>query len=212
MNNVNDAQPSTARRILRRARSIFLKAVFLVWKWSIPYRNRNLPQDDVYAAIWRTELHETCIRSALHGVFPNIALDQLPVQEEHIRQLLRQRLPPTCDTQDKEGTVHKETHLEQRRMWEQEPEEAWPHIPEGIRHILAAANAKNMEDKLQLLSEEAYHPSQGFGAMLRHKSSISKTFRMWRLGFSAAVSRAERISANVFFLFLIFMTVYSTLR
>ncbi|KAK2594345.1 hypothetical protein QQS21_007946 [Conoideocrella luteorostrata] len=205
MDNVDGAQSSfTARRILRRAGNVISKAGFFVWKWSVPYRNKNIPQDDVYAAIWKTELHETCIRSALHGVFPDIALDQLPVQEEHVRQLLRQRLPPIYDTQ--EGANEKEIH--QTRMWEQEPEEAWSHIPQKIRYILAAVNAKNMEAKLQLLSEEEYHPSHGLGAILRHKSAVRKTFRMWRLGFSAAVSRTERIGANVFFLFLIFTSVY----
>ncbi len=204
MDTAEGAQLSSTGRLIRRAESGVSKAAFFMWKWSIPYRNRNLPQDDAYAAIWKTHLDETRTRAALHSVFPDITLEQLPVQEEHIRQLIRQRLPPISNAQ--EITTEKESHHKQ--LWEREPEEAWPHVPESIRHILAAANASNMEKKLQLLTEEEYHPSQGLGAVLRHKSAVCKTFGIWRRGFAAGVTRTERIGVNIFFLFLIFCSVY----
>ncbi|KAJ4165693.1 hypothetical protein LMH87_007316 [Akanthomyces muscarius] len=204
MDTTHSAQLASARHSVRCALTSVSSAAFFMWKWSIPYRNRNLPQDDDYAAIWKTDLDEACIRAALHSVFPNIALDQLPVQEEHIRQLIRQSLPPINEAQ--EMTIEKETR--QKQLWEREPEEAWPQVPESIRRMLAAANASNMEKKLQLLTEEEYHSSQGLRALLRHKSSVTKSFRMWRHGFAAAVSRTERIGVNIFFIFLIFCAVY----
>lgn len=204
MDTSGSAKSTLAHHAVRRAVASVSSAAFSMWKWSIPYRNRNLPQDDDYAAIWKFDLDEAYIRAALHGVFPDIALDLLPVQEEDIRQLIRQRLPPIEEGQ--EATIKKETR--QKQLWEREPEEAWPHVPKNIRHMLAAANAKNMEQKLQLLTEEEYHSSQGLGALLRHKSSVNKIFKMWRHGFAAAVSRVERIGVNIFFLFLIFCAVY----
>lgn len=204
MDNVNGSKPSAAPSILNRAWNAVSRAAFFFWKWSIPYRNRNLPQDEIYAKIWKTEVDETHILSVLQNVFPDITPNRLPVQEEQIRRLVRQCLPPISDIRD--NTTEKETL--QKRMLEQEPEEVWPHLPQEIRHILAAMNAKSMEAKLQLLSDEEYHPSQGLGAILRHSAAIRKTFRMWRLGFSAAVSRTERFGTSIFFIFLIFTAVY----
>ncbi|KAJ6780639.1 hypothetical protein PWT90_01735 [Aphanocladium album] len=204
MNKSRSDKQSAAGHVFRRMRACISKSAFFIWKWSIPYKNRNLPQDDVYAAIWKTDLDETSMHAALHSVFPDIPADQLPIEEEHVRQLIRQRLPPISDVQEMPG----EKEAQQKQLLEQEPEEAWPHVPENLRHMLAAANAKNLEKKLQLLSEEVYHPSQGLGAILRHKSSVCKTFRIWRCGFAAGVSRTERIGVNLFFLFLIFCSVY----
>ncbi|KAJ3499690.1 hypothetical protein NLG97_g159 [Lecanicillium saksenae] len=201
---VRSEKSPIAGQAVRQAVAVVSRAAFFIWKWSIPYKNRNLPQDDVYASIWKTGLDEACIHAALHGAFPDIPVDQLPTEEEHIRQLIRQRLPPFSDAE--EASRHDEA--KKKQLLEKEPEEAWPHVPETVRYILAAANARNMEDKLQLMSQEAYHPSQGLAAILRHRSSISKTFRIWRHGFAAGVSRTERIGANLFLLFLIFCCVY----
>ncbi|PMB73140.1 hypothetical protein BM221_000560 [Beauveria bassiana] len=193
-----------AGRLMRRARTGICKAAVFMWKWSVPYKNQNRPQDDDYAAIWKTNLEEAYIRAALHVALPDITLDQLPAEEEHIRQLIRQRFTPLGDMQD----IKSEKHTDQKKIWNRVPEEAWPNVPETIRHVLAAANAKNMENKLQFLREEDYHPSQGLAAILRHKSGVNKTFRIWRCGFAAGVSRTERIYVNIFFLFLIFCSVY----
>ncbi|KAM3484577.1 hypothetical protein MY8738_002085 [Beauveria namnaoensis] len=192
-----------AGRLMRSARTGICKAADFMWKWSVPYKNRNRRQDDDYAAIWKTNLEEAYIRAALHGALPDIALDQLPAEEEHIRQLIRQRFTSLGDMQD----MKSEKQADQKKTWNREPEEAWPNVPENIRHMLAAANAKNMENKLQFLGEEEYHPSQGLAAMLRHKSGVNKIFRIWRCGFAAGVSRTERIYVNIFFLFLIFCSV-----
>lgn len=204
MDSVATVQPSAHPSTISRVAGVFSKAGFFLWKWSVPYKNRNLPQDDEYADIWKTDVTDAGIRSSLHSLFPDIAVGQLPIQEEHVRQLLRQRLPPTLNAP--EGDNEKDIHNTQ--ILQQEPEEAWTHLPQDVAYALAALNARNMEAKLQLLSEEEYHPSQGLGAISRNRSSVCKTFRMWRLGFAAAVSRTERIGAHVFILFLVFTCVY----
>ncbi|KAM3507743.1 hypothetical protein MY11210_007023 [Beauveria gryllotalpidicola] len=193
-----------AGHLIGRAGNGICETAFFMWKWSIPYKNRNRPQDNAYAAIWKTTLDEAYIRAALHSACPDIAPNQLPVEEEHIRQLIRQRFIPLGDVQE----MGSEKQADQKQLLNREPEEAWSNVPENIRHLLAAANAKNMEKKMQFLGEEEYHPSQGLAAILRHKSGVNKTFRIWRCGFAAGVSYTERICVNIFFLFLIFCSVY----
>lgn len=204
MSSSSDAKLSLVCRMARRTSASVTRSALFMWKWSIPYRNRNLPEDEVYAAIWRKTPDDACVRATLHTLFPDMAQDQLPVEEEHIRQLIRQRLPKAPEN----DMTTSEKGINQKQQLEREPEEAWPHLPENIRHLLAAANASNMEKKLQLLSEEEYHSSQGLGAILRHQSAICKIFRIWKHGFAGGVSSVERIGVNVFFLFLIFCSVY----
>ncbi|KAK3175811.1 hypothetical protein K4F52_009972 [Lecanicillium sp. MT-2017a] len=184
----------------------------LLWKWSVPHRNSHRPDDQTYAAVWRIDVDAESVRNAVHAAFPELPRDESSTEEEALRQFLRKRWTRRIQTHDRNyghndrSTV---TNGQQRLMTPQETcEELFEHVPLQIRHYLAAANAVNLERKLLLIFEEHYHCSAGLGSVTRSSAAISKTFRLWRLGFVAAVSTWERIAVYIFFFVLAFMACY----
>ncbi|XWW93731.1 hypothetical protein V2A60_001667 [Cordyceps javanica] len=211
-----------------------LAAVNFVWRWSVPYNSRNRPVDPVYAAVWSTGLGQDGILDVLQGCFPTIPRHELPTEEEAIRRLVRERLPPggsspstssssssssTCRedsdnvssyasslTQiDEEEAVHAE---KQKQRVLDSPEETWEHLPAALRSLLASLNAQNIETKLTALLAAPFHTSSGRGAIRRASSGVRRTLAMWRHGFKAAVPRTERYMTNLFMIFLVFSACY----
>ncbi|KAK5991429.1 hypothetical protein PT974_09711 [Cladobotryum mycophilum] len=191
------------------------KAAKFVWHWSVPYKSGHRPDDIPYAAVWNTPIDEESILDTLQAVFPDIPRNKLPTEEEHIRQLVRHRLQPYLQSSDEESAPTLEESANntaqqeaQRKLLEDTTEEAWQHVPLNLRHLLAALNAHHVDKKLDELIKDNYHTKSGLGGLTRAKNGVSKTFKMWRLGFRAAVSRFERYSVNFFFLFLAFSACY----
>ncbi|KAK2616724.1 hypothetical protein QQS21_000336 [Conoideocrella luteorostrata] len=192
-------------------------AARLVWIWSVPYRNSHRPDDQVYVSVWKTKVDPDSIRQVFHTAYPEVPWELLPEEEEHARCFLRHHFlstskdAETTNARQAEGTEKNPSpglDGEQLHCTKETSEEIWENIPTSVSHCLAAANAANLERKLQLLTEEHYHPTAGLGSITRSLSDVSKTFRMWRQGFRAATSLRERVFVNVFFLVLAFSAVY----
>jgi len=176
----------------------------------VPHRNSHRPDDGRYAAVWTIKADPESIRATLHTAFPGLPWDELPQEEEEVRRLLRESFPTSlqaCNAHHSQDTSA-DTEKQRQKILQETCEEAWTHLPVQVRNILAAANALNLERKLQLVLAENYHCGAGLGNMTKSAVGLSKTFRLWRLGFAAAVSIRERIAVNVFFFLLIFMACY----
>ena len=182
----------------------------LFWNWSVPHRNSHRPDDGRYAAVWRIKVDPEGIRAALSTAFPGLPWDELPEEEEEARRLLRACFPPplqACNANHSQSTGANGEKLRQKILQET-CEEAWTHVPVQVRDTLSAANALNLERKLQLVLEENYHCSAGLGNMTRSSVGVSKTFRLWRVGLAAAISIRERIAIDMFFFLLTFMACF----
>lgn len=207
-----------------------LSAVNFVWRWSVPYNSRNRPEDDLYAAVWRIGLDDSSILDIIQASFSDIPRDQLPIEEEAIRRLVRERYPPggdspsscassTCqddsDTAsthassttnvDKKGIISIEA---QKQLLLDSAEETWPHLPNPLRSLLASLNARHIETKLTSLLASPFHTSSGHSALQRASAGIHRTLSMWRYGFQVAVPRVERCLTNIFIAFLVFSAIY----
>lgn len=204
-------------RALCRLGTVIRQAGKFVWKWSVVHRSGHRPDDIIYSDVWGIEITPEAVCSALLEAFPDIAKEQIPIEEEDIRRLLRVRFPPSLASvstaKDSEAlgnggelVVEQEPH--KRKLLEEAPEEIWSHIPCHLRYMLAAMNASNMEKKLAHLSNEPYHTPIGAGCISRSSLGVRKTFNMWRHGFANGVSRRERVSVNIFFVVLAFSAVY----
>ncbi|KAG6042057.1 hypothetical protein E4U41_006178 [Claviceps citrina] len=179
-----------------------VKGATVFWKWSVPARSSNRPDDKVYSAVWAMPLDKKSVLDTLEPCFPTIPRHELPTAEASIRRLVRQRLPPPEPSPTKQhggGDGRQATRV---------TEEAWTHLPRKLRHLLAAMNAFHLENKLRVMLEDDFHPAAGRKAMERSLCGITKTLSMWRRGYEAAISRRERYFVNFFFLFLIFSAVY----
>ncbi|KAJ3496783.1 hypothetical protein NLG97_g2402 [Lecanicillium saksenae] len=206
-----------------------LAAVNFIWRWSVPYNSRNRPEDPVYAAVWSTGLDHTNILAILQDSFPSIPRDELPTEEEAIRRLVRERLPPggtrpssSSSTCQEESTSSRSCASSITQINEEDAanaekqkqklldaaEESWPHLPAPLCSLLASLNAQNVEKKLDSLLDSPFHTSSGRGAIRRSSSGVRRTFAMWRHGFKAAVPRTERYLTNLFIIFLVFSACY----
>lgn len=190
------------------ASSVFAAGKF-IWRWSVPYKSGHCPDDKIYAAVWKSPVDSNQIIATLAPIFPDVALENLPVDEEHIRHLLRDRFPPPVidssseDLSGSETTKSVTTHANVESA-----EETWEHLPENLRYLLASLNAHHVELKLQSMLDDAFHTKAGRNQLKRSGAGIRKTFAMWRNGFTAAVSRKERYAVNLFFIFLAFSACY----
>lgn len=207
-----------------------LAAVNFVWRWSVPYNSRNRPVDPVYAAVWSTGLDQGSILDILQECFPGIPRHELPTEEEAIRRLVREQLPPggsgsrpssspNCHGESDAASSHASSVTQvnredaisaekQRQKALDSAEETWEHLPTPLRSLLASLNAQNIETKLTSLLAAPFHTSSGRGAIRRGSSGVRRTLAMWRHGFKAAVPRAERILTNLFILFLVLSACY----
>ncbi|KAJ6787343.1 hypothetical protein PWT90_06342 [Aphanocladium album] len=207
-----------------------LAAINFVWRWSVPYNSRNRPEDPVYAAVWSTGLNHNDVLDILRESFPSIPRDELPTEEEAIRRLVRQHLPPggsgpssssssTCQEENdsSHSCASSVTEINEDDMINAEKqkqklldaaEESWPHLASSLRALLASLNAQNVESKLDSLLNSPFHTSSGRGAIRRSSSGVRRTLAMWRHGFKAAVPRTERYLTNLFIIFLVFSACY----
>lgn len=188
------------------------KPFVFLWKWSVPYKNRNRDIDVDFANVWKVGIDIESLRQDLSSCFPDQQFHTLVLDdEENIRHLIRQwflnqknskeqQEPDTESDGSTKPTVENTLHLS--------PEETWECVPESLRNVLASMNARNLEKKLDILKTRSYHTSSGCSSLSRAISGTTKVFCMWRLGFSDAVSRTERIGVNIFFVFLAFSAMY----
>lgn len=181
-------------------------ATFQIWKWSVPYRNSHRPDDATYASVWSANVGPEDFRRLVHLHFPSLDPERLPTNEAQCRALLRQKFSSANSVGGDVGE-HQNQRSSQDSEW-YKAEETWKEIPCSIRYALAASNALNLEKKLRLVLTQSYHPSFGLNTMTRSTASITKIFRMWRIGFGSAISRQERICVSIFFVILAFSAVY----
>lgn len=204
---------------LQRGTSATGRGLLFIWHWSLPYKSSNRPIDPVYRDIWRTPTEAEDIRDALSSSFPSIPREDLPIEEEAIRDWVRQHMPlppPAPSTPESDGNEKSNLEYETKAAALEEkqcklllqPEETWSHVPDAIRNLLATLNAKYIEQKLEILVNEPYHVHSGRKTISRARRGISKTFRMWREGYANAGSSRERIGANLFILFCVFMACF----
>ncbi|KAG6055149.1 hypothetical protein E4U17_003184 [Claviceps sp. LM77 group G4] len=203
------------------------EAAITLWRWSVPYRSSNRPDDDLFSDVWGTSLTEQSVLDVLEPLFPSIPRHELPTTEEPIRRLVRERLPPTespptqergndeekraiesrgnrIDDNDSSGTT---PHQDEKQM-ASVTEESWTHLAPNLRNLLAAMNAFHLENKLQIILEDHYHPPAGRESVERSLCGINKTLMMWRKGYKSAISRRERYFVRFFFVFLVFSAIY----
>ena len=209
--------PSPALSTLRTAWGYIRRGGILFWKWSVLHRNSHRTDDRRYAVVWSFNVDPESIRATLRAAFPDLRREELPGEEEDVRRFLHKRFPPpihTCawnhtQVQDSEGHTNADAKPQlEKKILQATCEETWTHIPVLVRQSLAAANALNLEKKLQSILKENYHCSAGLSNMTRSEAGVNKTFRLWRLGFAATVSTWERIVINIYFLLLMFMACY----
>ncbi|CEJ94357.1 hypothetical protein VHEMI09894 [[Torrubiella] hemipterigena] len=185
-----------------------------IWKWSVPYKNRNRDTDIQYAKIWKFGVDKQSLRENILSCFPDIQLDTMSLDEEYIRRLVLKRFLHQNHIKDNKEQQHAEidsdlpNKAKAGEMMQLAPEETWECIPEGLRNTLASLNAIHIEEKLNILKARAYHTPHGRASLSRALNSIRKVFQIWRLGFANAVSRTERVGVNIFFVFLAFCAVY----
>ncbi|KAG5966920.1 hypothetical protein E4U57_001623 [Claviceps arundinis] len=203
------------------------KAATTLWRWSVPYRSSNRPDDDLFSAVWGTSLNEQSVLDVLEPLFPSISRHELPTMEGPIRRLVRERLPPPklppaqerghdeeektigslesrLDHNDGGGT----TPYQDEKQMASATEEMWTHLAPNLRNLLAAMNAFHLENKLQIILEDDLHPPAGRKAIERSLCGINKNLMMWRRGYEAAISRRERYFVSFFFIFLVFSAIY----
>ncbi|KAG6043029.1 hypothetical protein E4U39_005121 [Claviceps sp. Clav50 group G5] len=203
------------------------KAATTLWRWSVPYRSSNRPDDDLFSAVWGTSLSDQSVLDVLEPLFPSIPRHELPTTEGPIRRLVRERLPPTESppTQDRENDEEKKaigsrgsriddnhssgtTPYQDEKQMASVTEESWTHLAPNLRNLLAAMNAFHLENKLQIILDDDYHPPAGRKSMERSLCGINKTLMMWRKGYKSAISRRERYFVRFFFMFLVFSAIY----
>ncbi|KAK0609517.1 hypothetical protein B0T17DRAFT_594042 [Bombardia bombarda] len=177
----------------------------LIWKWSPPGRNGHRPPDKVFVAVWPISISDQNVRDTLHAAFPDIEAGQLPTDEESVRRLLRERFPPFIDDP---GAAPQHLQEGQEEQLQSIPEEARKHIPQELRHLVAAWNAVYLEERLQHLCTKPYHTTSGRARLTRSKNGATKIFNVWREGFARGISRREKIMIYSFFGFLFFSSIY----
>ncbi|OAQ67948.1 hypothetical protein VFPPC_04269 [Pochonia chlamydosporia 170] len=195
-------------------------AIRTFWQWSVPYKSSHRPEDKVYVAIWDLAIDNETTLGVLAEIFPDIPRQDLPSDEEEIRHLVRRRLftlkpgahPQRAMKMEDSDESGSDTASE---MWDTDisllqevTEEAWMHLPVKLRYLLAAVNARHLQQKLEFMSSENFHPPAGQKGIERCVSGINKTFNMWRNGYKAAISKKERYFVNFFFIFLAFSAIY----
>ena len=188
------------------------------WSWTIIYKSRNSPQDSIYADVWKTPVDEASIHTLLQKLFPDIRPEDLPTEEEEIRRLIRDSLPPlAADKEDDERgslssderTIDANQYAEQRdKQLSGVTEENWESTPAELQNLLAAMNIRNAERKLELMQQDNFHCKSGKGSVGRSISGTNKTFRMYREGFKAATSKREQLFVNFLFIFLTVCATY----
>lgn len=181
-----------------------LISVFLyVWKWSVPHRSGHSPEDTVYAAVWSTAVDEESILHILSDAFPDIPPSQLALatDEEAIRQLVRHNLALEEKCASGASSTSSKEVLD---CYNGSPEETWPETPAKLQHLLASLNARNLEARLQSLmaASSVRHSHAGLHVLKQADAGITKTFRLWRHGYTDTISRRERYLLVVFFVFL----------
>ncbi|KAG5995702.1 hypothetical protein E4U52_007914 [Claviceps spartinae] len=203
------------------------KVATTLWRWSVPYRSSNRPDDDLFSAVWGTSLNEKSVLDVLEPLFPSVPRHELPTTEEPIRRLIRERLPPPesppaqergndeeekiigslgsrIDDNDGGGTI---PYQDEKQM-ASATEETWTHLAPNLRNLLAAMNAFHLENKIQIILEDDFHPPAGKKAIERSLCGINKNLMMWRRGYEAAISRRERSFVSFLFMFLVFSAIY----
>ncbi|KAG6236366.1 hypothetical protein E4U25_003833 [Claviceps purpurea] len=203
------------------------KAATTLWRWSVPYRSSNRPDDDLFSVVWGTSLDERSVLDVLEPLFPSIPRHELPTTEGTIRCLIRERLPPPESSpiqqrgndEEEKAVGTRGSQLDHNDRGDTVPyqdgkqmasvtEESWTHLAPSLRNLLAAMNAFHLENKLQIILEDDYHPPAGRKAIERSLCGINKTLMMWRKGYKAAISRRERYFVSFFFMFLVFSAIY----
>ncbi|KAG5965708.1 hypothetical protein E4U58_002741 [Claviceps cyperi] len=181
------------------------KAATTLWRWSVPYRSSNRPDDDLFSAVWGISLDEKSVLDVLEPSFPSIPRHELPTTEGPIRRLVRERLPPPespptqehghdegekaigsrgsrLDHNDSGGT----TPFQDKKQMASATEEMLTHLAPDLRNLLAAMNAFHLENKLHIILEDDFHPPAGRKAIERSLCGINKTLMMWRRGYPSS--------------------------